>query len=116
MDQGAESLSLFEQDQQKKEALELDSEINRIAENVTNLHALFKQMNEVVHEQGQVVDRIDFNIEQALVKTKKGNKHLEKVTPYFLLLGKGIRRKQMCSKVYQISAGLHLCHEHLVID
>lgn len=86
MDQGAESLSLFEQDQQKKEAMELDSEINRIAENVTNLHALFKQMNEVVYEQGQIVDRIDFNIEQALVQTKKGNKNLVKVSSLLIIL------------------------------
>lgn len=84
IDNGGDSLSLFEQDQQKKEALALDSEITRIAENVSNLHALFKQMNEVVFEQGQIVDRIDYNIGEALVKTKKGNQHLVKVIIFLM--------------------------------
>lgn len=58
----------------------MDKDIHRLAENVTNLHALFKQMNEMVYEQGQMVDRIDYNIEKALISVGKGNKELVSVS------------------------------------
>lgn len=69
-------MSIFEVDKAKQEALAMDSEITKLADTVKNLHAMFKQMNEMVYEQGQIVDRIDFNIEQALISCTKGNKEL----------------------------------------
>lgn len=72
-------MSIFQTDKAKQEALAIDKDINRLADNVTNLHALFKQMNEIVYEQGQMVDRIDFNIESALISIGKGNKELVQV-------------------------------------
>ena len=41
-------MSIFQTDKAKQEAVAMDKDINRLAENVTNLHALFKQMNEIV--------------------------------------------------------------------
>ena len=36
----------------------------------------------MVVEQGTVLDRIDYNIEQTLTSTKKANKHLRKAQEY----------------------------------
>jgi len=69
-------MSIFEVDKAKQEALSMDTDITKLADTVTNLHAMFKQMNELVYDQGQIVDRIDFNIEQALISCSKGNKEL----------------------------------------
>jgi syntaxin 16 len=82
MDTNDNSLSLFQQDKLKKEAEMLDKEIDNLADNVTNIYALFKQMNEVVYEQGQVVDRIDYNITEGLKHVKKGNTELVKAKEY----------------------------------
>jgi len=46
---------------------------------MSDLHDMFKQMSEVVYEQGQIVDRIDYNIEKALDQVDKGTKELEQV-------------------------------------
>lgn len=39
---------------------------------------MFKQMHEMIFEQGTIVDRIDYNIEQASNKVKAGTKKLQK--------------------------------------
>lgn len=76
-----ESLSLFQsQDQFKpKTSNKVDQGINDLADNVMRLQGLLKQMNGIVYEQGQVVDRIDFNIDNAISSVKKGKQHLVKV-------------------------------------
>ena len=81
MDTNDNSLSIFQTKQKtidNTDNIEVDSEVQRLAQNVTNLYALFKQMNEVVFEQGLIVDRIDHNIDTALRTTEKGVKHLKK--------------------------------------
>lgn len=47
-----EQMSIFEVDKAKQEALAMDTEITKLADTVTNLHAMFKQMNDMVYEQG----------------------------------------------------------------
>lgn len=39
-------------------------------------------MNQLVIDQGTILDRIDFNIEDTLVQTKKGNEQLTKANEY----------------------------------
>jgi syntaxin 16 len=51
-------------------------EITEIVENTKALAELFKELSVMVIDQGTIVDRIDFNMEQALTKTKEGKKHL----------------------------------------
>ena len=62
---------------------ELDNEMNQeifsLTDKVSDLHELFKQMQEMVFEQGQIVDRIDYNVDQALIRVEKGNKELVQV-------------------------------------
>lgn len=63
-----------QQAQLKKETEAVGEDIDRIAGNVTVLHKMFKQMHEMIFEQGTVVDRIDYNIETAGKKIKQGTK------------------------------------------
>lgn len=39
-------------------------------------------MNQLVIDQGTILDRIDFNIEETLVHAKKGNEQLNKANEY----------------------------------
>lgn len=53
-----------------------DKEIEELAESVRDLAVLFKELSTLVIEQGTIIDRIDYNVETALVSTQKGRKHL----------------------------------------
>jgi len=57
-------------------------ELKRIVKGITALTGLLGQMSDVVIEQGSIVDRIDFNIEQASIKVKQGNKQLTQAKEY----------------------------------
>jgi syntaxin 16 len=58
---------------------ERDEQINKLVDTINQLAQLFKQMNELVIEQGTILDRIDYNMEQALFHTRKGKEELVKV-------------------------------------
>jgi len=69
------------------------------------LNHLFKQMNDIVLEQGTIVDRIDYNIEKSATDTRLAKKELHKVSLLFFgnnkwILGKRIYEKQMWRSLY----------------
>jgi syntaxin 16 len=51
-------------------AMERSKEINEMVENLTELGTIFKELNTLVVEQGTVLDRIDYNIEQGVKHTE----------------------------------------------
>jgi syntaxin 16 len=65
----------------EKEAEQRDAQINGVVDSINKLAALFKQLNGLVIEQGTIIDRIDYNLEESethhakakvqLVKSKK---------------------------------------------
>jgi syntaxin 16 len=57
-------------------------EIQRIAKSVEQLSTLFKELATLVVEQGTILDRIDHNMEAAVVTTKDGVKQLEQAEKY----------------------------------
>lgn len=59
-----------------------DQEIARIAKSVEELAVLFKDLATLVVEQGTMLDRIDYNVEQALERSKKGVEQLEQAEKY----------------------------------
>jgi len=56
-----------------------DLEINNLVSSINDLSHIFKEMANLVNEQGTILDRIDYNIEHAIVNVKKANTHLKKV-------------------------------------
>ena len=55
-----------------------DAEINRIAKSIEELAQIFKELAVLVIDQGTILDRIDYNMEQVLENTKEGMTHLKK--------------------------------------
>jgi len=53
-----------------------EKEILQIAKSINDLAAIFKDLSTLVIEQGTILDRIDFNIEQTSHNTKEGVKQL----------------------------------------
>eukprot|EP00914_Ancora_sagittata_P019112 GHVO01038101.1.p1 GENE.GHVO01038101.1~~GHVO01038101.1.p1 ORF type:complete len:129 (+),score=41.02 GHVO01038101.1:59-445(+) len=76
-------------------------EISRIGETVNEIHQIFQDVAHLVVDQGTILDRIDFTIEQTAVQTATAKKHLISAERYqksgratriimFLVLGIGI--------------------------
>ncbi|KAK7915644.1 hypothetical protein WMY93_011405 [Mugilogobius chulae] len=61
---------------------EREREIRNIVQSISDLNEIFRDLATMVVEQGTVLDRIDFNVEQACVKTEDGLKQLQKAEQY----------------------------------
>lgn len=59
-----------------------DKEINILLESIIDLSSLFKDMQNLIQEQGTILDRIDYNIDQAFDNTKRAYSHLKKANEH----------------------------------
>ncbi|RLN60194.1 hypothetical protein BBJ29_001425 [Phytophthora kernoviae] len=59
-----------------------DVEIQRIAKSVATLAAMFKEVAEMVIDQGTLIDRIDYNMEQVVERMRSGMSQLEHAEKY----------------------------------
>ena len=53
-----------------------DTEIGELLKSMNNLASTFKDLKTLVMEQGTILDRIDYNIDEAAINTSKGKQHL----------------------------------------
>ncbi|CAG9571070.1 unnamed protein product [Danaus chrysippus] len=73
---------LLMQQENTKAILEREEEVNKIVKSIVDLNDIFKDLANVVHEQGTILDRIDYNIEQTQVQVHEGYKQLQKAERY----------------------------------
>ncbi|KAK1941884.1 Syntaxin-42 [Phytophthora citrophthora] len=59
-----------------------DIEIQRIAKSVATLATMFKEVAEMVIDQGTLIDRIDYNMEQVVQRMRSGLGQLERAEKY----------------------------------
>lgn len=63
---------------QLQEVNRRDEEITKIAKSIEELAAIFKELAVLVIDQGTILDRIDYNMENAVEHAKEGVKQLHK--------------------------------------
>ena len=73
-----ESQVLEQEDMEQVTSKHRSKEISQLTDNINALAVLFKDFSVLVIEQGTILDRIDYNIENATVHVEKANEHLEK--------------------------------------
>nr|CEL70723.1 TPA: CBR-SYN-16 protein, related [Neospora caninum Liverpool] len=66
-------LALMEQDADLRQG-----ELAKIAQSMADLHQIFKDLSNLVIDQGTILDRIDYNVEQVLQNTTQANVQLRK--------------------------------------
>ncbi|KAM5219761.1 syntaxin-16 isoform 8-T8 [Hipposideros larvatus] len=74
-----EQLVLVEQNTLMVE--EREREIRQIVQSISDLNEIFRDLGAMIVEQGTVLDRIDYNVEQSCIKTEDGLKQLHKNCP-----------------------------------
>ncbi|KAM6339561.1 syntaxin-16 isoform 9-T9 [Alca torda] len=71
-----DQLALVEQNTLMVE--EREREIRQIVQSISDLNEIFRDLGAMIVEQGTVLDRIDYNVEQSCMKTEEGLKQLHK--------------------------------------
>ena len=61
-----------------QQSLERTAELDRIAESVEQISAIYRHLGVLVAEQGALVDRIDYNLERANRQIQQGNLQLHR--------------------------------------
>ncbi|XP_032665939.1 syntaxin-16 [Odontomachus brunneus] len=75
-------LQLEEPEDRMKLALEREEQIGSIVQSIGDLKHIFKDLAVMVEDQGTILDRIDYNIEQTQVQVQEGYKQLKKADSY----------------------------------
>jgi len=78
LDLGFNDMQLQEIESMEVNASQRNEEICQIAASISDLHTVFKELAVLVIDQGSVLDRIDYNIEQVVHDAKKANTELQK--------------------------------------
>ncbi|XP_031845021.1 syntaxin 16 [Nomia melanderi] len=65
-----------------KFALEREEQIGSIVQSIADLRHVFKDLANMVQDQGTILDRIDYNIEQTQVQIQESYKQLKKADSY----------------------------------
>uniref|UniRef100_A0A1B6EA29 t-SNARE coiled-coil homology domain-containing protein n=3 Tax=Clastoptera arizonana TaxID=38151 RepID=A0A1B6EA29_9HEMI len=82
---------LLLEEENTKEAVQRDQEVKQIVKSIVDLSDIFKDLAHMVTEQGSILDRIDYNIEQTQIKVHQGYQQLQKADLY-----QRKNRKMMC--------------------
>lgn len=76
-----QQLLLFEEENTKM-AEHREKEVIKIVQSIADLHDIFKDLGQMVQEQGTVLDRIDYNVEQTQTRVTEGYKQLQRAEMY----------------------------------
>lgn len=76
-----QQLLLFEEENTKM-AEHREHEVIKIVQSIADLHDIFKDLGQMVQEQGTVLDRIDYNVEQTQTLVTEGYKQLQRAEMY----------------------------------
>jgi syntaxin 16 len=68
-----------------REITQREAEINDIAKSIFQLADIFKELQTLVVDQGTMLDRIDYNIDQTVVQMKEGHRELTVVMTFHFL-------------------------------
>lgn len=94
-----QQLLLFEEENTKM-AQHREEEVHKVVKSISDLHDIFKDLSHMVQEQGTVLDRIDYNVEQVQTRVSEGLRQLQRAELY--------QRKNRKMMIIVILAGVTL--------
>ncbi|CEP62214.1 t-SNARE syntaxin TLG2 LALA0_S05e00408g [Lachancea lanzarotensis] len=75
---------------------EREEEITQLARGVLEVSTIFREMQDLVIDQGTIIDRIDYNLENTVTELKGAHRELERATIYQ-------KRTQKCKVIFLLS-------------
>ncbi|XP_011183308.1 syntaxin-16 [Zeugodacus cucurbitae] len=76
-----QQLLLFEEENTRF-AINRDEEVTKIVKSIYDLNDIFKDLSQMVQEQGTILDRIDYNVEQTQTRVSEGLRQLQRAEMY----------------------------------
>ncbi|KAI8128283.1 Syntaxin-16 [Lucilia cuprina] len=76
-----QQLLLFEEENTRL-ALSRDEEVSKVVKTIYDLNDIFKDLSQMVQEQGTILDRIDYSIEQTQSRVSEGLRQLQRAEMY----------------------------------
>ncbi|KAH8400292.1 hypothetical protein KR215_009971 [Drosophila sulfurigaster] len=76
-----QQLLLFEEENTRL-AQHREQEVTKIVKSIYDLNDIFKDLGHMVHEQGTIMDRIDYNVEQTQTRVSEGLRQLQRAEMY----------------------------------
>ncbi|XP_023161980.1 syntaxin-16 [Drosophila hydei] len=76
-----QQLLLFEEENSRL-AQHREEEVTKIVKSIYDLNDIFKDLGHMVQEQGTVLDRIDYNVEQTQTRVSEGMRQLQRAEMY----------------------------------
>lgn len=73
---------LYLEEENTQFAAQREQEVNTIVKSIVDLNEIFKDLAQMVSDQGTILDRIDYNIEQTQTQVYEGFKQLQKADNY----------------------------------
>jgi len=83
----------MEQDVDLQLIQERERDIKQLESDIMGVNQIFKDLGMIVHEQGEVIDSIEANVETTAVQVQTGRDHLKKASEY---QNKARRKKCIC--------------------
>ncbi|XP_012265452.1 syntaxin-16 [Athalia rosae] len=77
-----EILLHFDDEQRTRQAKMREQEVVHIVQSIAELNHIFKDLAHMVQDQGSILDRIDYNVEQTQAQVQEGYKQLKKADSY----------------------------------
>lgn len=96
-------LQLEDAEENIRIAAEREQEVGHIVQSIYDLNHIFKDLASMVHDQGTILDRIDYNVEQTQCQVHEGYKQLKKAESY-----QRANRKMYCIMILATSI-IFLC-------
>ncbi len=78
LDDEKDNFLLTKEDDLQLQIKKRDEDINVLANSISELSSIFKDLQSVVQEQGTILDRIDYNIDVSYENSQRGLKHIRK--------------------------------------
>jgi syntaxin 16 len=82
MEKGFTPQQMAEIERIRKEGHERETQIIQIAQSINELAQMFKELSVLIVEQGSIIDRIDYNIDQAKSHVETGLSEVKKTKEY----------------------------------
>ena len=79
---GAQTLAMLEEEQNVQQLEERERAVRQLEADIMDVNQIFKDLAAMVHDQGELVDSIEANVETSSIRVNEGTEQLRQAERY----------------------------------